>query len=40
MTDPNGRTTFYEYDGMGRLRAVKDHEGNVLRSHEYHYVGQ
>lgn len=39
-TDPNGKTTYYEYDGFGRLRAVKDHEGNVVQSHEYHYAGQ
>lgn len=40
VTDPNGRTTSYEYDGFGRLQAVKDGEGNVLQSHEYHYAGQ
>jgi YD repeat-containing protein len=39
VTDPNGKTTYYEYDGFGRLWAVKDHERNVVRSHEYHYIG-
>lgn len=39
-TDPNGRTTYYEYDGLGRLRAVRDGEGNVLQAHEYRYAGQ
>lgn len=39
-TDPNGRTTYYDYDASGRLKSVKDHEGNVIRSYEYHYAGQ
>ncbi|WP_218824304.1 RHS repeat domain-containing protein [Pontibacter ummariensis] len=39
-TDANGRTTYYVYDSFGRLKAVKDHEGNVLNSYEYHYAGQ
>ncbi|AKD02128.1 RHS repeat domain-containing protein [Pontibacter korlensis] len=37
QTDPNGRTTHYEYDGIGRLQAVKDDAGNVLKSYEYNY---
>ncbi|MEJ8802069.1 RHS repeat domain-containing protein [Pontibacter sp. H249] len=40
LTDPNGRTTYYEYDELGRLKAVKDHEGNLLKAHEYRYAGQ
>jgi hypothetical protein len=39
-TAPNGRTTFYFYDGMGRLDHVKDHEGNVVRKFCYNYAGQ
>lgn len=40
MTDANGRVTYYEYDGMGRLKSVKDEEGNLVQGQEYHYAGQ
>lgn len=39
-TAPNGRTTFYFYDGMGRLDHVKNHEGNVVKKYCYNYAGQ
>ncbi|MCT4644079.1 MAG: hypothetical protein N4A74_03765 [Carboxylicivirga sp.] len=37
QTDPNGIITYYEYDDFGRLKYVKDHEGNILRKYDYHY---
>ncbi|MDN5213345.1 hypothetical protein QQ020_14845 [Fulvivirgaceae bacterium BMA12] len=37
QTDPNGLTTFYEYDDLNRLKLIKDHEGNILQHYEYHY---
>lgn len=40
VTDPSGRTVFYEYDGFGRLRAVKDHNNNLVESHDYRYRNQ
>ncbi len=37
VTDANGRTQYYEYDGLGRLVGVRDDEGNLLEQHEYRY---
>jgi YD repeat-containing protein len=37
MTDPNGITTYYVYDDLGRLKQTKDAEGNVLVDYTYQY---
>lgn len=39
-TDPSGRTTFYEYDGFGRLSIVRDQHNNILKKICYNYAGQ
>ncbi len=36
-TDPAGITTYYEYDSLGRLFQVKDHQGYMLEKFHYHY---
>jgi YD repeat-containing protein len=38
QTDPAGIITYYEYDDFGRLKNVKDAEGNILQHTEYHYA--
>ena len=35
VTDPSGRTTYYEYDSNGRLTAVRDGSGNLQNTYEY-----
>ena len=40
MTDAKGMTVYYEYDGFGRLKSEKDHNGKVLKAYDYHYRGQ
>lgn len=39
-TDPSGRTTFYEYDALGRLLRVRDEQGRILSQQEYKYAAQ
>jgi YD repeat-containing protein len=36
-TDARGKTVFYEYDAFQRLKLVKDQDGNIVKTFEYHY---
>ena len=37
-TAPNGVTTYYEYDGFGRLKCIKNDDGNILEQNAYNYA--
>lgn len=36
-TDATGRTTFFESDGLGRLKLIKDQNGKILKQFGYQY---
>ena len=36
-TGPNGKTNIYEYDTLGRLLDIKDQDGNIIKTFEYHF---
>jgi len=38
--DINNRITYFQYDALSRLQAVKDQDGNVIKTIDYHYKGQ
>ena len=38
-TDPQGNTTFYDYDNYGRLTLVRDNGNNILNRYCYDYAG-
>jgi len=40
MTDPNGQTTTYDYDDLGRLTDVIDSSDKLLQSFQYTYFNQ
>ncbi len=37
IDNASGISTFYEYDDFNRLVAIKDHYGNIIRTHKYKY---
>jgi YD repeat-containing protein len=38
--DVDNRVTYYTYDVMGRLRYIRDQDGNILKTIQYHYAYQ
>ena len=39
QTDPSGHSTNYFYDSLGRLSYIKDQDGNIIKTFNYHYKG-
>lgn len=37
VTDPNGRSTYYGYDKLIRLRTIQDTDRNILKQYKYNY---
>jgi hypothetical protein len=37
QNDVNNRVSFFEYDGLGRLRLIRDQNRNVIKTYEYNY---
>ncbi len=37
-TDARGQSAFYSYDGLGRLKEIRDHDNFLLNSYSYHYA--
>jgi hypothetical protein len=35
--DINNTVTYYEYDGLGRLKLLRDEEGNIIKTIRYNY---
>ncbi len=38
--DPGGRTTTYEFDGLGRINVVRDNDKNIVSKNCYNFAGQ
>ncbi|MGO4291517.1 DUF5977 domain-containing protein [Chitinophaga sp. RAB17] len=39
-TNINGRTIYYEYDGLNRLQLIRDHDNNIVKTFCYNFAGQ
>lgn len=36
-TDAKGQTVYYEYDSFQRLKVIKDQNGDIIKSYDYHF---
>jgi YD repeat-containing protein len=40
QTDPNGVSTYYDYDDFGRLKLLKNNDGDIIKQVNYNYQEQ
>lgn len=40
VTDPSGKTTYYQYDHQGRLSSERDSRGEIRKMYDYRYSNQ
>jgi hypothetical protein len=40
ITDPNGLSSYYDYDVFNRLKIVKDQDQNIIKRYRYHYQNE
>jgi len=40
QTDAGNRVTYYEYDGLARVKRIRDQDFNIVKSYEYQYQTQ
>ncbi len=40
VSDVNNRINYYEYDGFQRVLRIRDQDGNIVKTFEYHYQDQ
>lgn len=38
--DMDNRISYYVYDALQRLQYIKDQDGNIIKTYQYHYKGQ
>lgn len=38
--DLNNRVTYYEYDGVQRLKLIRDQDQNIIKTFQYHFINQ
>ncbi|MEI3800171.1 MULTISPECIES: hypothetical protein [unclassified Chitinophaga] len=37
VTDPTGKTSYYQYDDLNRLKVILDQNGKILKQYDYQY---